>query len=175
MGSTFTDNTNYNWDIHITTAGVERVKAHVIGVNGQPVDLFAIAEAGDFSAISGRLQIVLQVVFWLCLDEILQNFDLENWDKTHTSTYALIPDEQKKTTLQKAADWFGERIGGKELQEMTEAWETAIINFIPNARIRQGIENVLAKEKEYNFAMIEVFEKRRLKEIQDRQKEQPET
>lgn len=45
----------------------------------------------------------------------------------------------------------------------------------PNARIRQGIENVLAKEKEYNFAMIEAFEKRKLKEIQDRQKEQPET
>ncbi len=163
--ATFTDSKGLEWPIEIKVRDVERVKAHVKGVNGQPVDLLAIAEKGDFSAVSGSVQTVLQVVFWLLLDDIMANFDREQWDADHAALYELVPEEKKKTVLQKVADWWGERIGGAEVLALVRAWETAVLNFIPNPRVREAARKVMEREEVYLEKVVEAAEAQALDEI----------
>ena len=161
----FTDSKGLQWSLEIKVRDIERVKAHVKGVNGQPVDLLDVAEKGDFSAISGSVQTVLQVVFWLLLDDIMANFDREQWDKDHAGLYEMVPEERKKTILQKAADWFGERIGGEEVLALVRAWEEAILGFIPNPRVREAVQKVMEREEVYQEKVIEAAEAKALDEI----------
>lgn len=167
--TTFKDSKGLEWSIEIKVRDIERVKAHVTGVNGQPVDLLDIAEKGDFSAVSGSLQTVLQVVFWLCFEEIMANFDKHEWDRLHRSLYEYLPEEQNKTLVQKAADWFGERIGGAEVLALVRAWEGAILNFIPNPRVQQAVRNVMEREEVYQEKLMEAAEAKALDEIRQNQ------
>ena len=164
--TSFTDSQGFVWSMNIKFRDVERVKNNVKGINGQPVDLLAIAERGDFSTISGSVQTVLNVVFWLCLDEILQNFDLEEWNYRHEKLYEYLPNEKGRSVLQKAADWFGERITGNELPEVVRAWERALLNFIPNPKIRESVENLIEKQEVLQNAIWEEAEGRAMKEIE---------
>lgn len=165
----FTDNTGYEWVLDIKVRDIERVKAHVTGINGKPVDLLEIAEKGDFSSVSGSVQIILKVIFWLLLDDIMQNFDRESWDRDHATLYEVVPEEKRKTLIQKAADWFGERIGGEQVIEMVKAWESALLGFIPNPRVREAVEKVLDKQEVYQAKLIETAEATVLKEISQNQ------
>lgn len=166
----FTDNTGYEWVLDIKVRDIERVKAHVTGINGKPVDLLEIAEKGDFSSVSGSVQIILKVIFWLLLDDIMANFDREEWDREHTTLYEVVPEEKKKTLIQKAGDWFGERIGGEQVIEMVKAWESALLGFIPNPRVREAVEKVMDKQEVYQTKLIETAEVTVLKEL-DRNQE----
>ena len=166
--TSFTDSQGFVWSMNIKFRDVERVKNNVKGINGQPVDLLAIAERGDFSTISGSVQTVLNVVFWLCLDEILQNFDLEEWNYRHEKLYEYLPNEKGRSVLQKAAVWFGERISGDGLLEIVRAWERALLNFIPNTKLRESVQNVMAKEEAYQNALLDAAEKKALEEIESR-------
>lgn len=161
----FTDNTGYEWVLDIKVRDIERVKAHVTGINGKPVDLLEIAEKGDFSSVSGSVQIILKVIFWLLLDDIMANFDREAWDRDHATLYEVVPEEKKKTLIQKAADWFGERIGGEQVIEMVRAWEAALLGFIPNQRVREAVEKVMDKQEVYQTKLIETAEATVLKEL----------
>ena len=166
--TSFTDSQGFVWSMNIKFRDVERVKNNVKGINGQPVDLLAIAERGDFSTISGSVQTVLNVVFWLCLDEILQNFDLEEWNYRHEKLYEYLPNEKGRSVLQKAAVWFGERISGDGLLEIVRAWERALLNFIPNTKLRESVQNVMAREEAYQNALLDAAEKKALEEIESR-------
>jgi hypothetical protein len=166
----FTDNTGYEWVLDIKVRDIERVKAHVTGINGKPVDLLEIAEKGDFSSVSGSVQIILKVIFWLLLDDIMANFDRESWDRDHATLYEVVPEEKRKTLIQKAADWFGERIGGEQVIEMVKAWESALLGFIPNPRVREAVEKVMDKQEVYQTKLIETAEATVLKEL-DRNQE----
>ena len=157
--ATFTDNKGLPWTIDIKVRDIERVKAHVRGVNGQPVDLLAVAEKGDFSAISGTVQTVLDVVFWLLFDDIMANFDRQAWDADHADLYEMCPEERRKSPLQKAADWFGERISGEQVLPLVKAWEDALLNFIPNPRVKEAIQRVKDREEVYQLRVIEAVEK----------------
>ena len=161
----FVDNTGYEWVLDIKVRDIERVKAHVTGINGKPVDLLEIAEKGDFSSVSGSVQIILKVIFWLLLDDIMANFDREEWDREHTTLYEVVPEEKKKTLIQKAGDWFGERIGGEQVIEMVRAWEAALLGFIPNPRVREAVEKVINKQEVYQTKLIETAEATVLKEL----------
>jgi len=163
--ATFTDNKGLPWSIDIKFRDIERVKAHVKGVNGQPVDLLAVAEKGDFSAISGSVQQVLDVVFWLCFDDIMANFDREQWDEDHATLYEMCPEEKRKSPLQKAADWFGERISGDQVLPLVKAWEEAVLNFIPNPRVKEAIQRVKDREEVYQIRVIEAVEKDTLQKL----------
>lgn len=167
--ASFTDNKGQHWPIEIKVRDIERVKAHVKGYNGQPVDLLAVAEKGDFSAISGRVQTVLDVVFWLLLDDIMDNFDREQWDADHAALYEMCPEEKRKSPLQKAADWFGERISGEQVLPLVRAWEEAVLNFIPNPRVKEAIQKVWEREETYQEKVIEAVEKDALEAIDQRQ------
>ncbi|MBR0193349.1 MAG: hypothetical protein IJQ31_14915 [Thermoguttaceae bacterium] len=155
----FKDNTGLAWPIEIKVRDVERIKAHVTGANGQPVDLLAVAEQGDFSAISGSVEVVLKVVFWLCFDEIMANFDREAWDRSQADFYKMCPEEKQKTPLQKAADWFGSRIGGEQVLPLVKAWEEALLNFIPNPRVREAVLRLMDRETVYKAKLLEAAEK----------------
>lgn len=144
MGS-FTDNAGTVWNIKITYSDVERVKNHVLGADGKPLDLFDIAERGDFSGISGSVRKVIEVVFWLC--------------------YSKISEQSGKTVPQECMDWFGERIGGDEIVAMVEAWEAAILNFIPNRQIRQAVKNVAEKQRALQTAIFQKAEEGCLRSI----------
>lgn len=161
----FTDNTGYEWVLDIKVRDIERVKAHVTGINGKPVDLLEIAEKGDFSSVSGSVQIILKVIFWLLLDDIMANFDRESWDREHATLYEVVPEEKKKTLIQKAGDWFGERIGGEQVIEMVRAWEAALLGFIPNPRVREAVEKVMDKQEVYQTKLIETAEATVLNEL----------
>lgn len=165
----FTDNTGYEWVLDIKVRDIERVKAHVTGINGKPVDLLEIAEKGDFSSVSGSVQIILKVIFWLLLDDIMANFDRESWDRDHATLYEVVPEEKRKTLIQKAADWFGERIGGEQVIEMVKAWESALLGFIPNQRVREAVEKVMDKQEVYQTKLIETAEATVLKELDQSQ------
>lgn len=168
--ASFTDNRGLVWPLEIKVRDIERVKSHVRGVNGQPVDLLAVAEKGDFSTISGSVQTILQVVFWLCFDEIMANFDREQWDKDHASLYEMCPEEKQKTPLQKAADWFGERISGEQVLPLVKAWEDALLNFIPNPRVKSAVEKVMEREEIYQTKLFQAAQSQALDGI--RQKEE---
>lgn len=165
----FVDNTGYEWSLDIKVRDIERVKAHVTGINGKPVDLLEIAEKGDFSSVSGSVQIILKVIFWLLLDDIMANFDREEWDRDHATLYEVVPEEKRKTLIQKAADWFGERIGGEQVIEMVKAWESALLGFIPNPRVREAVEKVMDKQEVYQTKLIETAEATVLKELDQNQ------
>ena len=159
----FTDNRGEVWTIDITYADVERVKQHMTGADGKPLDLLEIAEQGDFSPISGNVRRVLDTVFWLCLEQIQERFDLDTWNETHSNS--LIPCSE--TPLQKAAHWFSTRIGSEEILKIVSAWEVAMINFIPNRRIREAVTKVLEQERTLQTKAYELAEKECLKDIAD--------
>lgn len=163
--ATFTDNTGMEWSLNIKVSDIERVKSHVKGVGGKPVDLLEVAEKGDFSAISGSVQTILNVIFWLLLDDIMAHFDREAWDADHAALYEAVPEEKKKTNIQKAADWFGSRISGEQVLQMVKAWEEALLGFIPTPRVRQAIEKVMEREEIYRDKLFQAAEQKALEEI----------
>ncbi len=85
-----------------------------------------------------------------------------------TWTMNIFPDLRNRTPLQKAADWFGERITGNELPEVVRAWERALLNFIPNPKLRESVQNVMAREEAYQTALLDAAEKKALEEIESR-------
>ena len=83
-----------------------------------------------------------------------------------TWTMDIFPDLRNRTPIQKAADWFGERITGNELPEVVRAWERALLNFIPNPKIRESVENLIEKQEVLQNAIWEEAEGRAMKEIE---------
>ena len=131
--------------MHITYAAVERVKAHVTGNDGKPLDLLDIAERGDFSAISGSIRKVIEVVFWLRYPELKEQFN--------------------EGDPQKLADKFGETLDGDAIVALAESWEAAMLNFIPNRRIRQAVEKVMEKQKALQERILDVSEAESLRTV----------
>ena len=134
-------------NIHITYAAVERVKSHVTGNDGKPLDLLDIAERGDFSAITGSVRKIIEVVFWLNYPEIQKEFG--------------------SGTAQELADKFGETLDGDAIVELVESWEAAMLDFIPNRRIRAAVEKVLEKQRTLQTRIIEQAETQALSQITD--------
>lgn len=155
------------WPVVIHHRGVERVRKYVQDPEGKSVDLLDVAERSFLARISGDLQTMVNTVFFLCYDDVLERFDLATYDREHAKEYAMEPDLATLSPMQKAANWFGERIGGDTLLAMTEAWEAAILNFIPNPHIREGIQRVAAKTRELNQRVVEKVEEAAMQELTD--------
>ena len=167
--TTFKDSQGETWTMNITFADVQQVRENVIDTNGEPVDLLKIAEKGDFSSVSGSVQVVLNTVFWLVFPQLgRRGFSVEKFDADHAAEYEIFPDMKNRTPLQKAAVWFGERISGDGLLEIVRAWERALLNFIPNTKLRESVQNVMAKEEAYQNALLDAAEKKALEEIESR-------
>ena len=68
-------------------------------------------------------------------------------------------------SIQKAADWFGERIGGEQILPLVKAWEEALLNFIPNPRVKAAIQKVMEREEIYQEKVIEAAEQNVIRDL----------
>lgn len=106
----FTDAKGDSWHIAITYGDILRVKRHVKGADGKPLDLCLIAEAGDFRQVTDHIEIVVQCVYWLLVDSIREITGLDGMA---------------------AMEEFYSRIDSNTIAEMTKAWYEALLNFTP--------------------------------------------
>ncbi len=152
--STFKDKQGIDWNIEIVVSGIDRVRKRVFNRDKKPVDLLEMTEHGDLSAITSDIRIFPTVVFWLIYEQVMERFSIEQYDADHAVEYETYPEEKRINPIQKAANWFGDRLGGDELAAMGEAFEVAILNFI-NPNIRDKIKRVMKKQTELNEAILE--------------------
>ena len=114
----FVDAEGENWHIAITFGDIMRVKRHVKGSDGKPLDLCYIAETGDFRQVTDHIEIICQCVFWLLEDSIFERTD------RHGSF---------------AMEWFYNRINGDTIASMTRAWFEALVNFSPSPVVKSAM------------------------------------
>lgn len=132
MNTTFKDMMGQQWDLTLTVDRAERVYSNCTDINGNPLDLFAMAEKGDFRLIEVSYKALLGLIFVLLEDEIYKTFDVDSWNQAHRTEYLAYPNLATESIRQKAARWFGERIDGTATAQAVDALEVALINFIPD-------------------------------------------
>lgn len=106
----FVDKEGTPWHLHITFGDVLRVKEHVLGADGKPLDLCYIAETGNFRQVIDHIEIVVQCVYWL----------LEKAIHERTNAYSSY-----------TMEWFYNRIDAGVLPNLIKAWYEALLNFTP--------------------------------------------
>lgn len=143
----FSDSFGRVWDIEITADGVENVRSLVKSADGTAVDLFEATEKGNFEVLK-NIKTITEVVFVLCLPQIMSEFDAEAYDRENANVYELLPARKTAQKTQKASWWFSSGLTGSVLEEMTEALLQALVNFTSNPGRREAIRKVLEKEKE---------------------------
>lgn len=108
--ATFDDAEGVSWHIAIKYGDIQRVRRHVTGADGKPLDLCYIAEVGDFKQVIDHIDIICQCVYWLLQPAITEYSGLSG--------------------LQ-AQEWFFNRVVGDTIQAMALAWHEALLNFTP--------------------------------------------
>ena len=114
----FTDAKGDTWHIHITFGDIMRVKRHVKGSDGKPLDLCYIAETGDFRQVTDHIEVICQCVFWLLYDSICEYTGLTGMD---------------------AMEEFYSRIDGDTLTNIGKAWFEALVNFTPSQVVKAAM------------------------------------
>ena len=146
--STFTMSNGISFVIDLKMKDAKAVKELVKYPDGKPVDIFEAAETGSLSLIHGDVATLVDTVFIICLDQIKEHFDVQKFDELNRKTYELFPEQASETLLQKASRWFGNLIDGNAIDDMTKAFEEAVINFIPNENRKAALRAILEKERE---------------------------
>lgn len=114
----FTDAKGDNWHIHITFGDIMRVKRHVKGTDGKPLDLCFIAETGDFRQVTDHVEVIVQCAFWLLYDSICEYTGLVGMD---------------------AMEEFYSRIDGETIISIGKAWFEALVNFTPSLVVKAAM------------------------------------
>ena len=131
----FTDSEGTPWHIHITFGDVMRVKEHVLGADGKPLDLCRIAETGDFRQVTEHIEIICQCVYWL----------LERAIHDRTNAYGSY-----------TMEWFYNRLDGDVLPNLIRAWYEALINFTPALVVKSAM--MIARETTTRSELITAIE-----------------
>ena len=108
--ATFTDCEGASWHIAIKYGDIQRVRRHVTGADGKPLDLCYIAEVGDFKQVIDRIDLIVQSTYWLLQPAIM---------------------EYSGKSGQDAQEWFYNRVDGDVIKTMALAWHEALLNFTP--------------------------------------------
>ena len=108
--ATFKDCEGTSWHIAIKYGDIQRVRRHVTGADGKPLDLCYIAEVGDFKQVIDRIDLIVQSTYWLLQPSITEYSGKSGKD---------------------AQDWFYNRVDGDTIQAMALAWHEALLNFTP--------------------------------------------
>ena len=116
--ATFTDCEGVSWHIAIKYGDIQRVKRHVTGADGKPLDLCYIAEVGDFKQVIDRIDLIVQSVYWLLQPSITE--------------YSGLSGVQ-------AQEWFYNRVDGDVTQTMALAWHEAMLNFTPSRVVKAAM------------------------------------
>jgi hypothetical protein len=143
--------------VHIKTKDVQLVKDHVAYPDGKPFDMFEEAETGHFIEFSGDIrnfEMLADTMFFLCLDQVLQNFDADKFDKDHEKIYAAVPERRDEPVMIKASRWFGELFegSGSLYAELPDIFREAVLDFIPNRSKKAALASVLEKQKRLDEA-----------------------
>lgn len=105
------------YSLHITYADVLRVRQLC------NVDLLTIADTGDFSVVNRSIEKVVNVVFCLLHQPLLDVY----------------------SDLKIAKEAFEKSLDGETLEAVVNVWQEAIINFIPNLAVRNAARLQLQK------------------------------
>ena len=142
----FTDSRKITFTLDIKQRDVIKIKALLKDSEGEPLDLLELADTGNLWKIFGSSQLMLDMIFLLCLPQIDEHFVLADFDKTHEDDLSLIP-ELASSLQKKKAYWFAEGIGPEQIPEITKAFKEAIVNFTPNPHQRAALEAVLENQE----------------------------
>ena len=164
MIPTFTDLQSDVWSLRLTTADIDKVRDHVKNKDGQPIDLLDMAEKGDFSVLTSDMRLFPTVVFWLVQTQIADRFSVDQYDAEHAKEYALEPSLKNQTPMQKAANWFGSRLGGDQITNMAKAFVEAVLNFI-DPKVRQRIQTVMQKQEQLRDAVLDRAQNETLRQL----------
>ena len=116
--ATFTDCEGASWHIAIKYGDIQRVRRHVTGADGKPLDLCYIAEVGDFKQVIDRIDLIVQSTYWLLQPSIA---------------------EYSGKSGQDAQEWFYNRVDGDVIQTMALAWHEALLNFTPSRVVKAAM------------------------------------
>lgn len=116
--ATFTDCEGASWHIAIKYGDIQRVRRHVTGADGKPLDLCYVAEVGDFKQVIDRIDLIVQSTYWLLQPAIV---------------------EYSGKSGQDAQDWFYNRVDGNVIQAMALAWHEALLNFTPSRVVKAAM------------------------------------
>ena len=164
MIPTFTDLQGDVWTLRLTTSDIDRVRDHVKNKDGQPIDILDMAERGDFTSLTSDMRLFPTVVFWLVQEQVADRFSVDQFDADHAKEYALEPSLKNMTPMQKAANWFGSRLGGDQVADMAKAFVEAVLNFI-DPKVRQRIQTVLEKQEQLQNAVLDKAQQETLRQL----------
>lgn len=111
---------------------------------------------GNLHLLFGRAQLMPDMVFLICLDQVKEHFSEEDFDRPHDVELETIPG-LRTSKIQKMAFWFGEGIGPEQIPEITNAFKEAIVNFTPNPYQREALRRVIANQEALEKAQMEHF------------------
>ena len=144
--ASFYDCHKKEWFLDIKTRDVTLVERLVKDANGNPIDLLAMADTGNLYQLYGNSRKMIDVVFVCLLDQIKTEFNEAEFDKTHELEASIMP-ELRDNTLARMGVWFGERLDGSAIMEMTEAFKEALLNFTRNPQQREALLRVLENQR----------------------------
>lgn len=145
--ASFKDNQGTEWTLHLKTDAVMRVAEIVKDKDGRPIHLLDMADTGDLYQLYGNAQTMIDVVFVCLIDQIKTQFNEGEFDKQYAVDMELLP-TLKGNLLKKMGYWFGSRLGGSEIEAMTEAFKESLVNFTRNPHQRKALKGVLEKQDE---------------------------
>lgn len=156
--ASFRDTKGTDWNIEIKIQQVEFVKKLCKDKFGNPVDLLIIIETGKLDQIIGDIELLVDIVFALCYEQIKEQFNVAEYDQDNADIYELIPEWKKESNIIKASRWFGNRFNGETLIKLVEAFQEALIDFFPNESHKAALRKIIAKSKELEQIQSEVLE-----------------
>jgi hypothetical protein len=156
--ASFRDIKGTDWNIEIKIQQVEFVKKLCKDRFGNPVDLLIIIETGKLDQIIGDIELLVDIVFALCYEQIKEQFHVAEYDQDNADIYELIPEWKKESNIIKASRWFGNRFNGETLIKLVEAFQEALIDFFPNESHKAALRKIIAKSKELEQIQSEVLE-----------------
>ena len=107
----------HQYGLRITYSDIIRVR-EMTGL-----DLFIIAETGDFGSVNKSIENVVNVVFWLLNKQLLNVYN----------------------DIKVAKDAFEDSLDGETLEQVVNVWQVAMVNFIPSLAVREAARDELTK------------------------------
>ena len=143
----FKDKNGDVWPLVLTADTVTRISAVVKDPDGKSVDIFKMVETANFTPLK-HLYTLLQVGFQMVFPEVMEKFDLTDYDEKNVDLYDLIPDLKKEPKVKKAFRWFSSLFDGPAIEDLSIKIMEEIINFTSSPVRQKAIREVLEKEKE---------------------------
>jgi hypothetical protein len=146
--STFKDVNGTEWILDIKFRHVEEIKRYCKGKDGKPIDLLSILERGNLEQLVNDIELMVNVVFVICYNQVRERFNLALYDEANRETYEMCPELKTESEKIKASRWFGEQLNGQSLIEMVDAFQEALVNFFPNESRKAALKKILEKSRE---------------------------